>query len=190
MNLKEVLGESYSEDMSKEDLLEALAKLEMPVDKSAEVETKYKNLLSKANSEVADYKRQLKDKMSEEEIKAKEAEDAQNKLKSDYEALLAKVTISEHTAKFLSLGFDEESAGKAATALVDGKTDALFELIKGNNDSIIARYKAESIDGMPKPSGGQGSKTLTKDEFLKLTPQERLSFSNEHPEEYRALYES
>ena len=87
MNIKDLLKDAYKEGMTVEDIETALAGIELPTDNSAEVE-KLKRDLSKSNSEAADYKRQLREKMSADEIKAKEDSDKMVELQSKYDALL------------------------------------------------------------------------------------------------------
>ena len=71
MNLKEVLGDAYKEGMTFEEVEAALEKVTVPEDNSAEIE-RLKNALSKSNSEAAGYKKQLREKMTEDEQKASE----------------------------------------------------------------------------------------------------------------------
>ena len=71
MNLKEVLGDAYKEGMTFEEVEAALEKVNVPEDNSAEIE-RLKNALSKSNSEAAGYKKQLREKMTEDEQKASE----------------------------------------------------------------------------------------------------------------------
>ena len=68
MNLKEVLGDAYKEGMTFEEVEAALEKVNVPEDNSAEIE-RLKNALSKSNSEAAGYKKQLREKMTEDEQK-------------------------------------------------------------------------------------------------------------------------
>ena len=68
MNIKDLLGNKYKEGMTLEEIETALADVEMPTDSSAEVE-RLKTALSKSNSEAADYKKQLREKLSADEVK-------------------------------------------------------------------------------------------------------------------------
>ena len=71
MNIRDLLKDTYKEGMSVADIEKALEGIEMPTDNSAEIE-RLKAALSKSNTEAADYKKQLREKMSAEELKAKE----------------------------------------------------------------------------------------------------------------------
>ena len=70
MNIKDLLKDAYKEGMTLAEIETALKDIDLPTDNSAEID-RLKTALSKSNSEAADYKKQLRDKMSEEERKAK-----------------------------------------------------------------------------------------------------------------------
>ena len=108
MKLKDLLKDAYSDGMSIEDIELALENIELPADLSAEVD-KLKNALSKSNSEAADYKRQLKEKMSAEELKVKEDADKWAEMEEKYNALLKKDAISTNKARLLALGYAPSS---------------------------------------------------------------------------------
>jgi multidrug resistance efflux pump len=125
MNLKDLLKDAYKEGMTLEEIETALESIELPTDYSAEVE-RLKNALSKSNSEASEFKKQLKEKMSANELKEKEEAEAREKLQSDYDNLLKKVTVSENKAKFLSMGYDDALATETAEALANGEMDKVF----------------------------------------------------------------
>ena len=93
MNIKDLIGDAYKEGMSVEDINKALEGIEMPTDNSAEID-KLKAALSKSNSEAADYKKQLREKMSAEELKAKEDAEKMEALIKERDALLREKTIA------------------------------------------------------------------------------------------------
>ena len=85
MNIKDLLKDAYKEGMSVEDIEKALEGIEMPTDNSAELD-RLKTALSNSNSEAANLKKQLREKMTAEELKAKEdAEKAISVLKENGE---------------------------------------------------------------------------------------------------------
>ena len=71
MTIQDLLKDGYRDGMTIDEINEALADFTIPEDHNAEVEN-LKRLLSKSNSEAASYKKQLREKMSADEIKAKE----------------------------------------------------------------------------------------------------------------------
>ena len=187
MNIKDLLKDAYKEGMTVEDIEKALEGIEMPSDGSAEIE-RLKSALSKSNSEAADYKKQLREKMSDDEIKAKESLEKMEELQSKYEALLRKDTITENKARLLALGYDDDLASETAEAMVNGETDKVFAAHKKHLSSVEKKIREEALKGTPKPTGGNGSPTITKETFSKMSIEEQFKFSNEHPEEYKQLY--
>ncbi|HJA69235.1 MAG TPA: hypothetical protein H9664_04365 [Firmicutes bacterium] len=166
MTIQELLKENYHEGMTLEEVEQALGKIEWPVDREAELE-RLQSLLSKSNSEAASYKRQLREKMSSDEIKAKEEAEKQEKLKNDYEELLKRVTISENKAKFLALGYEDSLAEETAEALSGGDFDRLFENQKKHMESIEKRVRADVLRDTPRPAGGSG-RNLSKEDIMNI----------------------
>lgn len=189
MNIKDLLGDAYKEGMTLEEIESALEGITLPPDNSSEVE-KLKNALSKSNSEAADYKRQLKEKMSADEIKAKEDAEKQEKLQKDYDELVRKVTISENKSKLLSLGYDDTLATETAEAMANGELDKVFANQKKHLDAVEKKIRADILKDTPKPDGGNGAKTITKEDFSKMTYDERVKVFEENPEVYKTLTES
>jgi hypothetical protein len=177
--------EGYSE-MSAEDKLKALEEFDMPdPDYSGYVK---KDLYDKAASELAAKKKELKDKLTEDEQKALDIQQKQEELQSNYDKLLRESNISKATAKFLALGYDDKLAAETAEAYVDGDTDKVFANQQKAQVAFEKKVRAEALKDTPKPTPDGGDKAMTLDKFRKLSPQERYDFSVKNPEEYKALY--
>ena len=187
MNIKDLLKDAYKEGMTLDEINEALSGIEMPSDNSAELD-RLKNALSKSNSEAADYKKQLREKMSAEEVKAKEDAEKFEELQSKYEALLRKDSISENKVKLLALGYDDALASETAEAMVNGEMDKVFANQKKHIDAVEKKIRADILKDTPKPTGGNSSETITKKVFSEMSLEEQFKFSKEHPEEYKKLY--
>ena len=187
MTLKDLLKDAYKEGLTVDEIEGLLADVELPADSTAEIE-KLKSALSKSNSEAADYKKQLREKMSADELKAKEDAEAKEKLQNDYDALLKKVSISENKAQLLALGYDDALATETAEAMVNGELDKVFANQKKHMDAVRKEIRSEILKETPKPGGGKSDKTMTKEDFRKMSAQERYEFSVSHPEEYKQLY--
>ena len=162
MNIKDLLKDAYKEGMSVEDIEKALESIEMPNDGSAEIE-RLRNALSKSNSEAADYKKQLREKMSAEEQKAKDDADKFNDLQSKYDALLRESDISKNKARLLALGYDDALATEVAEAMVEGDTDKVFAAQKKHLDSVGKKIREEVLKDTPKPTGGSGKGKSVED---------------------------
>lgn len=174
--------EGYA-DMTAEQKLAALEAYEM--DTTGMVR---KELLDKATSEAAGYKKQLREKLSEDE-KAKEERDEQFKaLTEEVEALRTEKAIDSAAKRWMSLGYDEKLATETAKAMVSGDTEKVF----ANHAKFIAEkeksLKAELLKDTPTPPAGEGSKGMTKEAFRKLTLAEKAKFAEEQPEQYQAFY--
>jgi hypothetical protein len=187
MNIKDLLKDTYKEDMSAEDILKALEEVELPGDNSSEIE-RLKNALSKSNSEAADYKRQLKEKMSAEELKAKEDAEKWEEMEKNYNALLKEKAVSTNKSKLLALGYEESLADETAEAMANGELDKVFTNQKKHLESVEKRIRSEILKDTPKPNGGNSSNQMTKEKLRGMTSQERHKFSVEHPDEYKQIY--
>ena len=187
MNIKDLLKDAYKEGMTLEEINTALADIEMPTDNSSEID-RLKSALSKSNSEAADYKKQLREKMSAEELKAKEDAEKWDALIKERDTLLREKTISGHKAKFLALGYDEKLATDTAEAMANGELDKVFANQKKHLESVEKKIREDVLKDTPKPEGGKGSDTITKEQFSKMSIAEQHKYSVEHPEEYKKLY--
>lgn len=187
MKLKDLLKDAYQDGMSVEDITKALEGIELPSDNSDELE-RLKNALSKSNSEAADYKRQLKEKMSAEELKAKEDAERWEQIEKERDALLREKNVSINKARLLGLGYEESLADETAEAMVNGELDKVFANQKKHLDNLEKKIRSEILKDTPKPDGGSSSETMTKEKLKGMSAQDRYKFSVEHPEEYKQIY--
>ena len=177
--------EGYN-DMTLEQKLSALESYEMD-------EPDYTGYVSKAvfdktASELTDFKKQLRERMTTEEIKAKEDAEKFEALVKERDELLREKTIAGHKAKYLALGYEEKLASDTAEALANGDLEKVFENQKKHNESVEKKIRADVLKGTPKPEGGNGSEIITKEIFSKMSIAEQYKYSVEHPEEYKKLY--
>ena len=174
------------ENMTLEQRLAALESYEMDEpDYSGYVS---KEVFDKTASELANSKKQLREKMSAEELKAKEDAEKIEDLTKERDALLREKTISAHKANYLALGYDEKLANDTAEALANGELDKVFANQKKYNESVEKKIRADVLKETPKPEGGTGSEAITKEMFSKMSIAEQYKYSVEHPEEYKKLY--
>lgn len=189
MDLKELLGESYKDGMTVEEITEALAGVEMPKadDKSAEI-AKLKESVTKANAEASKYKKELSAKLSDDERKAKEDAEKWEQIAKERDELLREKNISTHKAKFLENGFSAELADSSAQAIVDGDFETVFKNLGEYRKSIEKQFKAENIDNMPKPNGGSGkAPEMTQEQFDAMTYNQRVELYQKNKELYEKL---
>lgn len=149
--------------MTDAEKLAALLELDIPekVDMTGFVT---KAQFDKTSSELADAKRTLKTKMSEDELNRAEAEKAYKETQEKYEALLKENTISKYKAKYLAQGYDDKLASETAEALYNGETDKVFENGEKFKAAIEQKTKSEVLKGTPRPGGaGAGGEEKTAD---------------------------
>lgn len=174
------------ENMSVEDKLKALEGFNIPdPDYSGYVK---KDLFDKTSSELAEKKKLLKDKMTEDEQKAQREQEERDELQSKYDKLLRESEIGKHKTKLITLGYEEALADETAIAMVDGDMDKVFTNQKKHLDSVEKRVRADALKNTPKPTPDGDSKTMTLEKFRKMSSTERAAFYEEHPEEYKELY--
>ena len=174
------------ENMTPEEKIKALEAFEMAEpDYSGYVK---KEVFDKTASELTDYKKQLREKMSADEIKAKEDAEKQEKLQSDYDALVKKVALSENKAKLLGLGYDDKLASDTAEAMLEGNIDKVLANQKKHLESVEKKIREDVLHNTPKPEGGSSSNTMTKEKFRAMSATERYEFSQKNPEEYKQIY--
>ncbi len=167
MNIKDLLKDAYKEGMTVEEIETALKDIDLPNDNSAEID-RLKTALSKSNAEAADFKKQLREKMTAEELKAKEDAEKMEDLQSKYDALLRESDISKNKARFLALGYDDALATETAEAMVNGETDKVFTNHKKHLDSVEKKIREDVLKDTPKPTGGSG-KSKSAEDILKIS---------------------
>src|SRR5574344_690942 len=178
MDIKALLGDAYKEGMTLAEIETALAAVELPTD-NTEIE-RLKAAVSKSNSEAAELKKQLRTKLTEDEAaKLKDAEDRE-KLQSDYNALLKKVTVSENKAKLLAIGYDDKLADETAEAMANGELEKVFTNQKKHMENLEKKIRADVLKETPKPAaGGDSGKEITQEQFDAMGYTERLKVFNE-----------
>ena len=173
-------------DMTPEEKIKALEAFEMAEpDYTGYVK---KEVFDKTASELTDYKKQLREKMSADEIKAKEDAEKQEKLQSDYDALVRKVNLSENKAKLLGLGYEDKLATETAEAMLDGNLDKVFANQKKHLESVEKKIREDVLHSTPKPEGGSSSNTMTKEKLRGMSANERYEFAQKNPDEYKQIY--
>lgn len=158
MFLADLLGETFREDMTIEELSEELEKLN--VGKESE-STKLKAQLSKANSEAASYKKQLREKMTEAE-KAEADRQAQfEALQKENETLKRDKLMGEYFGKLKGMGYADELAKSSAEALISGDMITYLENQAKHNEAMSKQLKADSRTNTPRPGIGASEQTGT-----------------------------
>lgn len=149
--LSDLLGKAYKEGMTEDEISAALE----TVGQGNEAEVnRLKTALSKANSEAADYKKQLRGKQSEDEANAAAQKEEHDRLAQENADLKRSIALSERKAKLLAMGYDESLAVETATAMVDGDMD---KVMANQSKYLEVQKKAIQADHMrktPRPAAG------------------------------------
>lgn len=175
------------DSMSAEDKLKALEEYEYE-DNADELE-KQKNLLSKANGEAAEWKKKFNALSKDGDKEKKTLEEKYNELSTEVETLKKEKKQSEYVAALVSQGFSEDNAKEAAAALIEGDMVKYFECSKKHNEGLEKDIEARLLKNTQRPPAGDADKGMTLEKLRKLSPDERLKYSEEHPEEYKKLYD-
>ena len=144
------------DSMTAEQKVEALLKVEVPekVDLSGWIQ---KSQFDKVSSELAEAKKTLKGKLSEDEAARVQADADRKALEDKYAELLRKSTIAEHTARYIAMpGYDEKLARETAEALFDGDMERVFASQQKANAAYEKKLRADLVKHDPKPSGSGG----------------------------------
>lgn len=174
--------------MTAEDKVAALLKLDVPekVDLTGYIA---KSQFDRVSSELADTKKQLKGKMTEDEAKKAEEDKARAELEGKYQELLKKSTIADHTANFLALGYDKDLARSTAEALFDGDMEKVFANQQKFNEAREKQLRAELVKKDPRPDGaGGGSDDKKSDVDLAKRLAQRKADSRKESENVMKYY--
>lgn len=155
-----------------------------------------KSTFDKTASDLAAAKKQLREKMTEDEAqKAKEAEEKAaaearaKELEKRVQELEAEQAVSGYTNSYLAMGYDEKLAKSSAKALVEGDMETVFKNQRTFSENREKALKTELLKQTPPPESGDGDGAMTKEVFAKLSLSEKQKFATENPEEYASFYE-
>ena len=162
--LSDLLGTAYKEGMTEEEISTALEAVGNG--NTAEV-NRLKAALSKANSEAAEFKKQLRSKQSDDEAAAAAQKEEHEKLVKENGELKRSIALSESKGKLLAMGYDEKLADETAAAMVDGDMD---KVMANQSKYLEAQKKVIQADQMRKtPRPAAGSETGGVDYAKKIS---------------------
>lgn len=148
-----------------------------------------KELFDRTASELAAKKKELNEKMSEDEKAKQEEQEKLAELQSKYETLLHESEVSKFKAKLLGMGYEEKLASDTAEAMASGDTEKVFANQKKHLDSVEKKVRADVLKDTPNPkNGGKGDEGMTLDKLRKLSPIDREKWARANPREYKTLY--
>lgn len=196
MNLKELLGDAYKENMTIDEINEALANITAP-------KTVSKEVFDKTASELASSKklvRELQEKLRELEESSMTAEE---KLKAETErtqelqkALSQKLSALKAKEIFVTAGLSEKDYSPLLDVVVSdseettvNRAEAMIKVINAQKAATEAAVKAELMKNTPAPASGTvDDGKITREQFAKMTLIEKQKFAKENPELYKQFY--
>ena len=161
--------EGYREDMTAEEKLSLLENMDTDPNPQPDPEPdpaptpskapSREGMISKAqfdkvSKELAAAKRQLRAKMTNDEIEEERRRQEQEHMKLELETLRKEKTVSNHKASFLSQGYDEVLADEAANAMADGDMETVFAVMRKHSVNAEKALRAKILKETPVPPAG------------------------------------
>lgn len=180
--------EGYAE-MTPEEKLKALEGYEFEDPDMSEFVSK--KTFDKTASELAKKKKELADKLTEDEARAMADKENLEAMQKELAELRKERQIAENKAKYLGLGYSEELAADTAKALSDGDMDKVFKNQKAHLESYEKSIKDELLGSTGRQKGGTENPdggVMTKDKLKAMSFNDRQVWAAANPEEYKKLY--
>ena len=163
--LSDLLGKAYKEGMTEDEISAALE----TVGQGNEAEVnRLKAALSKANSEAADYKKQLRTKQTDDEAAAAAQKEEHDRLVQENADLKRSMALSERKAKLLAMGYDESLADETAAAMVDGDMDKVMANQSKYLEVQKKNIQADAMRKTPRPAAGDDGNGGSMDYVKKI----------------------
>jgi len=185
-DLKALLGESYKEGMTVDEINTALSQLDL-IDTAKEKVVK-KDVFDKTASELAAKNKLLKDKMTEDEKRAERDKEVAEQLKANAETV-KRLTLEKTLSKS---GYDDKQIANFADAFVKGDTEELGKVMTTLITDLTKKVKDETTAELLKththtPPAGNGDSggAMTKEQFDKMGYIERVKLQSDKPDLYK-----
>ena len=165
---------------------EAIKELEAENGKLKQATTNASADASRHKKEAAEWKDKYNSRLSEEEKAKEDQANATAAMQEELENLRKERNIAKFTASLAAsdIGMDAETAKAVAEALNAGETEQVFD---GLRRFITAHDKALREDALRNNRtlpGGSTTKTITKEDFAKMSYTEMLALKREHPDQF------
>ena len=148
---------------------------------------KLKKASDKNASEAADYKKKYRETLSAQEQASIDKAEKEAEREEKYNQLLRENQISKYVRQYMKQGYSEELATKAAEAMYDGDTDALFNVQTEATTAIIKQKESEWLKSRPDVNAGTGTQGVTKEQFETMNMMQRSELRRKSPEVYEQL---
>lgn len=172
--------EPQTEPADNKELLKQIADLKAELNRN-------KKARDKALSEVGEYKKQLRAKMTADEQAEIERQEAEAERKAYVESLETFKKTAEATARYALQGMNQDMAKQAADAEISGDMDLLADIQRKHAQQMVKDAQAEWLKSRPEINTGGGNSNITQEQFDKMNMIQRTKLYNESPDVYRAL---
>lgn len=189
---KELLGDAYHDGMSEAEIINALQEANKGQNKGKEDQDdnksgKLKELLSKANSEAAEWKKKYNSTLSEQQRAEEERKEEYEKLVNRNKDLEKQIKVSNNKAMLIGIGYSEDMAEKTAEAMFSGNSDEVINLQKSFMEEYRKSIEADMLKKTPEPRKGADGLVVTKEQFEKMSMPERMELYRKNPDLYEKL---
>ena len=120
-----------------------------------------KETFDKKASEAASLSKQLKEAKKAGSVtdssEYNELKTMYEEIKSSYDSMAKDKKIAEFKAEFISQGYEDATAAKAAEALFDNNTQELFKLQKEAQKALEKKFQSNQMRHNPNPNGAGGA---------------------------------
>ena len=147
-----------------------------------------KAMFDKTASELAAAKKQIREKMTEDEAKAAKAAEEHDALMARVQELELERAVNGYVNAYLAMGYEEKLAKATAEAMAKGDTDTVLKNQKIHLETREKALRTELLKQTPPPAAGAPDGAMKKEEFAKLSLLEKQKFATEHPEIYKSFY--
>ena len=148
-----------------------------------------KEVFDKTASELSQTKKDLKARMSEDEVKKIETENLLKQYKEEAENLRKEKAIATNKAELLGIGYTDELATATAKAMVEGDVATVIKNQAFVIENVKKVAKGEAMASTTPPAGKatDGTRTVTKEQFDKMNYNERVELFNSNRDLYNEL---
>lgn len=165
----------------------SIEELTLQLAKANAENAKFKNSINKLSSENAELNRWKKERMSVAEKQAEEEAEAKAQMMDHIKELETYKAVNEASKRYIEMGMNVELATATASAEVNGEMDVVMRNIKQNQEDLMKAQKAEWLKSRPDILAGGDGKTVTREDFDKMSLRERTVLRRTDPSTYDQL---
>ena len=150
----------------------------------------YKNKADKASSEAAQYKKQLRSKQTAEEQEAEAKAEAERLQAEKFESMSKELNHIKAVAAYQKGISDDNDIESLIEAVADGDHSSILAVFENEYQRRIKAEKTEWMKSRPQVNAGAGDNNApSKEQFAKMSYQQRVAFKNQYPEIYKKYTE-